>query len=141
MRFPAYPSPVFVLFEGKIFVLFKTYGTVKGYPKAKEVDRKELMYYECDILIPAALQRQITAENVDRIRAKVVAEGANGPTSYYAHKRLISRNVMILPDLLMNSGGVTVSYFEWLKNLNHVGYGRLNFKYEKENNMCLLRKS
>ena len=99
------------------------------------------MYYECDVLIPAALQRQITAENVDRIRAKVVAEGANGPTSCYAHKCLIKRNVMVLPDLLMNSGGVTVSYFEWLKNLNHVGYGRLHFKHEKENNMCILRKS
>nr|CDS25323.1 Glutamate dehydrogenase mitochondrial [Hymenolepis microstoma] len=114
-------------------------GSLKGFPGAKEVDRQELMYYECDILIPAALQRQITAKNVDKIKAKVIAEGANGPTSYYAHKQLIKRNVMVIPDLLMNSGGVTVSYFEWLKNLNHVSYGRLNFKYEKENTMCLLR--
>ncbi|VDO06580.1 unnamed protein product [Rodentolepis nana] len=115
------------------------HGSLKGFPNAEEVDRHELMYYECDILIPAALQRQITAKNVDKIKAKVIAEGANGPTSYYAHNQLIKRNIMVIPDLLMNCGGVTVSYFEWLKNLNHVSYGRLNFKYEKENNMCLVR--
>lgn len=100
----------------------------------------ELMCHECDILIPAALQRQITAANVDKIKARVIAEGANGPTTYYAHKQLLKRNVLIIPDLLLNSGGVTVSYFEWLRNLNHVSYGRLNFKHEKENDMCLLRK-
>lgn len=113
---------------------------MKGFPKAKEVDRQELMYYECDILIPAALQKQITAANVDKIKAKMIAEGANGPTTHYAHKKLMERNVLVLPDILMNSGGVTVSYFEWLKNLNHVSYGRLNFKYEKENNMSILGK-
>ncbi|VDD79652.1 unnamed protein product [Mesocestoides corti] len=117
----------------------KAHNGLKGFPNAKEVDRDELMCMQCDVLIPAALQKQITAKNVDKIKAKVVAEGANGPTSFYAHRELLKRNVMIIPDLYMNAGGVTVSYFEWLKNLNHVSYGRLNFKHERENNMCLLR--
>lgn len=124
-----------------LFKYRKETGGLKGYPKATNMDAHELMCTECDILVPAALQRQITAKNVGNIKAKVIAEGANGPTTPYAHKQLLKRNVMILPDLYMNAGGVTVSYFEWIKNLNHISYGRLNFKHERDNNMALLRKS
>ncbi|VDK43564.1 unnamed protein product [Dibothriocephalus latus] len=113
-------------------------GDLKGFHGAQEFDRVELMYEECDILLLAALQRVVTAKNCHKIKAKCIAEGANGPTTPYAHKELLKRNIMIIPDLFLNAGGVTVSYFEWIKNLNHISYGRLTFKYDKNASMLLL---
>lgn len=88
-------------------------GSVCGYAEAVDVTNDELLELPCDILIPAALENQITAENATRIKAKLVAEGANGPTSPEADVILDDRGVLLLPDILANAGGVTVSYFEW----------------------------
>ena len=91
-------------------------GVLKGYPDAEEVSNEELLELECDILAPAALQNQITAGNAERIKCKLLAEGANGPTSLEADEILSRRGIFVLPDILGNAGGVTVSYFEWVQN-------------------------
>ncbi|MBN1478310.1 Glu/Leu/Phe/Val dehydrogenase [Candidatus Sumerlaeota bacterium] len=106
--------------------------SIVGFPGAEALpDRASALELECDILIPAALENQITAENVDRIRAKIVAEAANGPVTSEASESLHRRGVMVLPDAFINAGGVTVSYFEWLKNLSHVRFGRLDKRFEQ----------
>ncbi|HEX6605707.1 MAG TPA: Glu/Leu/Phe/Val dehydrogenase, partial [Chloroflexia bacterium] len=92
-------------------------GTVKGFADADAITNEELFGIDCDILIPAALENQITAQNADKIKAKLIAEGANGPTTPEADRILHDRGILVLPDILANAGGVTVSYFEWAQNI------------------------
>ncbi len=107
--------------------------TIRNYPNAKFIKQSNLlMEHECDILIPAALENQITKDNAAKIRAKIIGEGANGPITPEAENILVKKGVMIVPDMYLNAGGVTVSYFEWLKNLSHVSFGRLDYRHQDD---------
>jgi glutamate dehydrogenase/leucine dehydrogenase len=94
-------------------------GSVTGFPGTKSLDARAVLEVRCDILIPAALENQITTANADRIDAKLVVEAANGPTSPLADQMLCARGIPVLPDILANAGGVVVSYFEWVQNLDN----------------------
>jgi glutamate dehydrogenase (NAD(P)+) len=96
----------------------KEHGTVAGFPGSEAISNAQLLEVECDILIPAALENQISAANAGRVKAKIVAEAANGPTTPEADAILHDMGVFIIPDILCNAGGVTVSYFEWVQDLN-----------------------
>ena len=110
----------------------KARGSILDAPGATNLKRREEAFeLECDILIPAALERQITEENAPRIKAKIVVEAANGPTTQQADAILARRNVTVIPDTFINAGGVTVSYFEWVKNLGHVRFGRMQKRFEQ----------
>ncbi|EDV94364.1 glutamate dehydrogenase, mitochondrial [Drosophila grimshawi] len=101
--------------------------TIKGYSKGKET-KESLLTADCDILMPCATQKVITSDNAKDIKAKLILEGANGPTTPAAEKILLEKGVLMVPDIYCNAGGVTVSYFEYLKNINHVSYGKMNSK-------------
>lgn len=107
-------------------------GSIMKFPGATALaKREEALELDCDILIPAALERQILAENAPRIKAKIVAEAANGPTSVEADEILSKKGIIVVPDAFINAGGVTVSYFEWVKNLGHVRFGRMQKRFEE----------
>ena len=95
-------------------------------------NRLDGLEQDCDILVPAALENQITAENAPRIKARMIVEGANGPVTSEASETLAERGVLIIPDHYANAGGVLVSYFEWLKNLSHVRFGRMEKRFEEQ---------
>ena len=90
-----------------------------------------MLEHECDILIPAALESQITLENASRIRAPLIAEAANGPVTYEANQILREAGKTLIPDIYLNAGGVTVSYFEWIKNISHIRFGRLERRFDE----------
>ncbi len=107
-------------------------GSMKGFPGARDLQSPaDVLEVDCDILVPAALENQITLDNVDRIRARMVAEAANGPTTPSASEKLNHKGVLLIPDIYLNAGGVTVSYFEWTKNLSHIRYGRMEKRLDE----------
>jgi glutamate dehydrogenase (NAD(P)+) len=111
---------------------YQQHNGFRDYPGGTYVDEGEqVLEMECDILILAAVEAQIHAGNAQRIRAKLIVEGANGPVTYAGERILLARGIKILPDLYINSGGVVVSYFEWTKNLSHMRYGRLQRRYDE----------
>jgi glutamate dehydrogenase (NAD(P)+) len=97
----------------------KETGTVVGAPNTVKLGPREILEQPCDILIPAAMENQITVENAERIQAKVIAEAANGPTTPGADRILTERKIHVIPDILANAGGVVVSFFEWVQNLQN----------------------
>jgi len=101
----------------KVSAWKKEHGTVVGFPGADEVSNQEILELECEILVPAALENQITQHNAHRIKARIVAEAANGPTTPEADEILADHGVFLIPDILCNAGGVTVSYFEWVQDM------------------------
>ena len=115
-------------------------GGVKGYTKAKYYeDSKVLLEEECDILIPAAMEAVINRTNAANIQAKVIAEAANGPVTFAAETILKEKGIIIIPDVYLNAGGVTVSYFEWIKNLSHIRFGRMQKRYEERQNELMIK--
>jgi len=109
-----------------LFQHIKEHATIKNFPSANfEENGMAVLEKSCDILIPAALESQITLENADRINAKLIVEAANGPITYGADEILNKRGISIIPDAYANAGGVTVSYFEWIRNISHIRFGRM----------------
>lgn len=107
-------------------------GSLLDFPGAENLARREdALELDCDILIPAALERQLTGENAPRVKAKIIVEAANGPTTTEADAVFDARGTMVIPDAFINAGGVTVSYFEWVKNIGHVRLGRLQKRFDQ----------
>ncbi len=118
----------------------KETGSILGFPGARDLPAgAAALELDCDILVPAALEGQITAENAPRIRARIVAEAANGPVTPDASEILLARGAHIIPDMYLNAGGVIVSYFEWIKNLSHVRFGRMGKRFEESSNTRILK--
>src|SRR5207249_7526705 len=111
-------------------------GGVAGFPGARAVTNAELLELPCDVLVLAALEDQLTAENAPRVQARLIAEGANGPTSVEADEILAEREIPVLPDILTNAGGVTVSYFEWVQDLGRLFWGRDEIRSRLADKMC-----
>ncbi len=121
------------------FNYFKAHSTLDGLKGCKTLkNNTDVLEVECDILIPAALENQINKENASRVKTKIVGEAANGPVTPEAEQVLLKKKTVIIPDIYLNAGGVTVSYFEWLKNLSHVRLGRMEKRYQQAQNHNLL---
>lgn len=117
----------------------KSTGSILNFPGATNMATSATtLEMPCDILIPSALENVINAGNADRIQAKIIGEGANGPLTPEADEILGAKGVMIIPDMYLNAGGVTVSYFEWLKNLSHVRFGRMDKRFSENQNSSIL---
>ena len=122
-----------------VFEFRKKTGTILNYPGSNNFEKKEdLLEMECDILIPAALENVVNAENAANVKAKIIGEAANGPLTPDADEILNKKGILVVPDMYLNAGGVTVSYFEWLKNLSHVRYGRLEKRFTENMNAHII---
>lgn len=119
----------------------KRTGSILNFPGAINLETNTAaLEIDCDILIPAALENVINADNAPRIKAKIIGEAANGPITPEADEILLKKNVLVVPDMYLNAGGVTVSYFEWLKNLSHVRYGRMEKRFNENMNTRILQE-
>jgi glutamate dehydrogenase (NAD(P)+) len=125
--------------EEELFQHRKATGSILNFPGAtnlaKNTDALELA---CDILIPAALENVINGDNAPRVQAKIIGEAANGPLTPEADEVFAQKGTLVVPDMYLNAGGVTVSYFEWLKNLSHVRYGRMEKRFTENMNRHIL---
>lgn len=125
--------------EEEVFQYKRKNGSVRNFPGGKHIDTsEEALELDCDILIPAALENVINGENASRIKAKIIGEGANGPITPDGDEAFIRKGTLVVPDMYLNAGGVTVSYFEWLKNLSHVRYGRMEKRFTENLNARIL---
>jgi glutamate dehydrogenase (NAD(P)+) len=125
--------------EEEVFQHRKATGSILHFPGATNLANSgEALELACDILIPAALENVINDTNADRIKAKVIGEAANGPCTPEADEVFAKKGIIVVPDMYLNAGGVTVSYFEWLKNLSHVRYGRMEKRFTENMNAKIL---
>jgi len=123
----------------KLLEFRRTKGTILNYPGAETFKDDAAFYKPCDIAIPAAVEKSVNKQNAGKFQCKILAEAANGPTTIGAEDILMNKGVLVLPDILLNAGGVTVSYFEWLKNLDHMRPGRLVKRWEEKSKLNLLK--
>jgi glutamate dehydrogenase (NAD(P)+) len=127
--------------EEAVFQHRKKTGSILNFPGATNIaNSAEALEMECDILIPAALENVIDKNNAPRIKAKIIGEAANGPLTPAADEVFAKNGILVIPDMYLNAGGVTVSYFEWLKNLSHVRYGRLEKRFTENANINILNQ-
>ncbi len=127
--------------EEEVFQHKKKTGSILNFPGAKNIaSSAEALELECDILIPAALENVINGDNAPRVKAKIIGEAANGPLTPEADELFAKKGTLVIPDMYLNAGGVTVSYFEWLKNLSHVRYGRMEKRFTENQNRQMLEK-
>ena len=126
--------------EADVFEHRRRTGSILNFPGATSIAHTaEALELECDVLIPAALEGVFTADNAPRVKAKIILEGANGPTTPSADPIFRAKCILVIPDIYANAGGVTVSYFEWVKNLSHVRFGRMSKRHEMANELSMLR--
>ncbi len=122
-----------------VFQHRKSSGSILNFTGAQNFAKNtDALEYDCDILIPAALENVINGENAPRVKAKIIGEGANGPLTPEADEVFVTKGTLVVPDMYLNAGGVTVSYFEWLKNLSHVRYGRMEKRFTENMNNHIL---
>ncbi len=127
--------------EEEVFQHRKATGSILNFPGATNLATSAAaLEMECDILIPAALENVINGENAPRIKAKIIGEAANGPCTPEADEIFLQKGILCVPDMYLNAGGVTVSYFEWLKNLSHVRYGRMEKRFTENLNTSILHQ-